>query len=79
MPVKFDVVAATGTYTNKNGEEKKSWMKIGKVLQTQKGFSLKLDAVPVGWDGWAMLAEPKEQERQESKPQKADFDDDPPF
>lgn len=75
MPVKFDVVAATGTYTNKQGEEKKSWMKIGKVLQTQKGFSLKLDAVPVGWDGWAMLAEPKEQE----KPQKADFYDNPPF
>ena len=74
MPVKFDVVAATGTYTNKNGEEKKSWMKIGKVLQTQKGFSLKLDAVPVGWDGWAMLAEP-----QEAKPQKADYDNDPPF
>lgn len=70
MPVKYDVVAATGTYTNKNGEEKKFWMKIGKVLQTQKGFSLKLDAVPVGWDGWAMLAEP-----QEAKPQKADYDD----
>lgn len=74
MPVKYDVVAATGTYTNKQGEEKKSWMKIGKVLQTQKGFSLKLDAVPVGWDGWAMLAEP-----QDAKPQKADYDDEVPF
>jgi hypothetical protein len=69
MPVKFDVVAATGTYTAKDGSEKKSWMKIGSVIQTQKGMSLKLNAVPVGWDGWAMLAEPKD------KPQKADYDD----
>ena len=76
MPVKYDVVAATGTYTNKQGEEKKSWMKIGSVIQTQKGFSLKLNAVPTGWDGWAMLAEPKEQEQ---KSQKADYDDEVPF
>ena len=70
MPVKYDVVAATGTYTAKDGSEKKSWMNIGSVIQTQKGFSLKLNAVPTGWDGWAMLAEP-----QEAKPQKADYDD----
>ncbi len=37
-----------GVYTAKDGSEKKSWMKIGSVIQTQKGFSLKLNAVPVG-------------------------------
>ena len=35
------------------------WNKIGVVLQTDKGFSLKLESVPVGWDGWASLFEPK--------------------
>ena len=35
------------------------WNKIGVVLQTDKGFSLKLESLPVGWDGWASLFEPK--------------------
>ena len=58
MAVAYDVIAATGTY-QKDGQEKKRWSKIGIVLQGNKGLSLKLENIPVGWDGWATLAEPR--------------------
>jgi len=53
MPIVYEVIATTGTYTNKNGEEKKRWQKIGVVMQGNKGLTLKMESVPVGWDGWA--------------------------
>lgn len=59
MSKKFDVVAITGKYTNSNGEEKSRYVTIGAVIETSKGLSLKLESVPVGWDGWAGLYEPK--------------------
>jgi len=59
MPIAYEVIATTGTYTNKQGEEKKRWQKIGVVMQTAKGLTLKMESVPVGWDGWPTLAEPK--------------------
>mgnify|MGYP006275817187 CR=1 FL=1 len=62
MPLAYEVIASTGTYTNKQGEERKRWQKIGVVMQTSKGLTLKLEAVPVNWDGWATLAEPKPRE-----------------
>jgi hypothetical protein len=67
MPIAYEVIATTGTYTNKQGEEKKRWQKIGVVMQGPKGLTLKMESVPVGWDGWATLAEPKAR------------DDGPPF
>lgn len=60
MPIAYEVIAVTGTYTNKQGEEKKRWQKIGVVMQGARGLSLKMEAVPVGWDGWATLAEPRD-------------------
>jgi len=52
--VRYEVVV------KREGKEGKVfWNKIGVVLQTEKGFSLKLESVPVGWDGWASLFEPK--------------------
>jgi hypothetical protein len=59
MPVAYEVIASTGTYTNKQGEEKKRWQKIGVVMQGKNGLTLKMESVPIGWDGWATLAEPK--------------------
>lgn len=55
----FDVVAVTGTYKDKEGKEKNRYMNIGSVLETKNGTMLKLDGVPVNWDGWAYLNEPK--------------------
>jgi len=59
MPVKFEVIAKTGTYTDKNGQEKNRWTKCGAVMETSKGLSLKLESLPIGSDGWFILSEPK--------------------
>lgn len=59
MPVQYDVIAVTGTY-QKGNEEKKRWTKLGVVLQGKNGLSLKLETIPLGWDGWATLAEPRQ-------------------
>ena len=69
--LRYDVCAA-----DKQGE-KTYWRKIGVVLQGEKGFSLKLEAVPIGWDGWASLFEPKPKDGKPAP--KRDFDDDIPL
>lgn len=83
--LKYEVVAQIGTYKDRDGNEKQKTLRIGAILQTEKGFVLKLDAVPVGWEGWAYLNEPKP--REEKPKQKydqnsgafADFGDDIPY
>ena len=62
MSVQYEVTAITGKYTNRDGQEKSRYLKIGVVIQTKNGPMLKLEAVPVGWDGFAYLNEPKERE-----------------
>lgn len=85
---KFDVVAITGKYQDRDGNDKNRYTNIGVVIETDKGLSLKLEAVPVGWDGWAGLYEPKPRDAatpaSSAAPRKRmedDFGDDttPPF
>ena len=71
---RYDVAFAQ---TGKDG--KAYWKQIGAVLQTDKGFSLKLETIPVGWDGWATLFEPKAKESKPEPAQNADLDSDVPF
>jgi hypothetical protein len=59
MGIKYEVSATTGTYTTADGTQKRRYSKIGVVLQTQNGPALKLDTIPVGWDGFAYLNEPQ--------------------
>lgn len=81
MGVKYEVVAVTGEYTNKDGETKKRYAKVGVILETKNGPMLKLETVPLGWDGFAYLNEPKSNEERSStrRGQSAGMDDDPPF
>lgn len=87
MSKKYDVTAVTGKYTDRDGNEKSRYMTIGAIIETRNGPMLKLEGVPVGWDGWAYLNEPKEREggqtqqrQQRQAPQGGGFDDDmPPF
>jgi hypothetical protein len=45
-------VAVTGTYTDRQGNEKKRYVNVGTLFQYDDGgFALKLDSVPVG-EGW---------------------------
>lgn len=56
--VKYDVVAIVGEKTDAQGNKKPRYMKCGIVAETSKGLRMKLDAIPVGADGWFGLFEP---------------------
>jgi len=79
----YDVIATVGEYTNKQGETKKRYLNIGSVIESDKGMSINIESIPVGWTGWAGLYVPKEKEHiAPAKPQsKGAFDDfqDSPF
>lgn len=83
MSVKYEVLAATGTYTDKNGQEKTRWTKHGVVMEKKSGgLALKLESMPVGeFNGWFTLAEPKPRDQQTGKKASglADMDEDVPF
>lgn len=63
--VKFEIRTVTGSYTDKNGSEKKRYQTIGSVIETGKGLMAKIESVPVvegGWSGWCYLNEPRPKE-----------------
>lgn len=83
MSRKYEVTAITGKYQDRDGNEKSRYMTIGAVIETRNGLMLKLEAAPVGWDGWAYLNPPKDKEGQkaparQSSNQRDEFDG-PPF
>lgn len=56
----YDACASVGEYTDREGNRKSRYVKIGAVFQGEKGMSLKLDTIPVaGWNGWISFFEPK--------------------
>ena len=68
MPKKiFDAVASVGEYTDRNGQQKKRYVNIGAVFESDDGkyMSLKLESIPVGpnWSGWVSFFVPKEREQ----------------
>lgn len=68
MGVQYEVTAVTGKYTDLEGKEKNRYLKIGVVVESKNGPMLKLEAVPVGWDGWAYLNTPRPREEAQGKP-----------
>ena len=81
MGIKYDCIVKNGTYTDKSGNEKNRWQKIGVCVDTkQGGLAIKLEAIPVTWDGWISLAEPKPRENAPAQSTNlADLDSDVPF
>lgn len=57
----YDVVAVTGTYKDRNGDEKQEYLNCGVVLDGDKCPVMRIKATPVGpdWNGWLMLLEPR--------------------
>ena len=80
MAVKKELVAKAGTYTNKQGEEKTRYIKVGVQMETAKGTMYKLEALPVPFDGWIFERDlqPKEATPQ-SIPSGQSISDDVPF
>ena len=65
MAIVYEVTVKAGTY-QKDGQEKVRYQRIGSVIETKKGQMLKLDQVPLvegGWQGWAYLFTPKEDDQ----------------
>lgn len=59
MAKTHDIVAVTGKYTDRDGKEKNRYQTIGAIIDTRNGPMIKLESVPLGWDGWAYMNEPK--------------------
>jgi len=75
-----EIKVASGKYTNKSGEEKTSYQRIGSIIETKKGPMIKIDSIPVvdgGWSGWAYIFEPRDQ--QLTKNDGFPLEDDAPF
>jgi hypothetical protein len=65
-----NLVFPTGKYI-KDGEEKTSWMRVGVLIETDKGLRIKLDAIPVvtGDNGlWLSVFEEDSNPRQQAQP-----------
>ena len=84
-----DIVATIGTYTDRDGNEKKRYHKCGAAFTNDEGnISIKIDAMPVHpeWSGWLSLFEKKEfdgaprpSEPVRQQPVAATADDEIPF
>lgn len=70
MPVVKEVTVVTH-YKDSQGNEKKRYHNVGVVMSTRNGDMLKLESLPIGWDGWAYLNDPKEREDKPVKPAQA--------
>ncbi len=73
MGVKYEVTAVM----REDGREKGRYVKLGVVLDTKRGPMIKIENIPVGWDGWAYLNEPRESKNQSAgKSARKQLDDD---
>lgn len=75
--IKKEITAIVGQYTNKEGQQKNRYQRIGSIIDTKNGDMLKLDVIPLkenGWDGWAYINDPRPYE-----PKGLPADDDMPF
>ena len=65
-----NIVVVTGTYTNREGVEKKRYQTIGSLFEDGENFKIKLDTVPLvenGWNGWANCYDLEEKTNKESR------------
>ena len=83
MSIKYEACARGEKYTTADGQEKQKWLRCGVVIEGKNGLSLKLESLPVNFDGWLSFFEPKpreEQQRPQPRRQSAGaFQDDVPF
>ena len=70
---KYDCVAVTGEYQDRDGNTKKRYLNIGSVLEREVGsLCQKIDALPIGTDwllnGWVNFYPPKEDSQPRQQP-----------
>jgi hypothetical protein len=69
MAAHKEVTAILGEYTNANGEVKKRYMKIGAIIESKHGPMLKLEVIPLEWNGYAYINEPYDKSNPRSNKQ----------
>lgn len=63
--VKYDIVATVGEYYDRLGNKKKNYVTVGHEFENDEGQRfLKIDVIPLGWNGMANKYEPKQQQSQ---------------
>ena len=75
-----EITIIAGQYTNKDGQKKNRYQRIGSVIETKNGEMLKLDQLPLidgGWNGWAYINDLRQDDAPQQKRQAND--DDAPF
>ena len=85
MPKRYDVVSHGGEY-EKDGQTKVRWIRHGAIFEKDGKFSMKLDSVPIGGEGWFKLFEPstpqassRVNQGRATTPPADDYGDDIPF
>ena len=60
----YNVIAKCGTYKDENGNRIQKWAKVGVSVDTRDGgIALKIDTLPVKFDGWLQLATPPDDDQ----------------
>lgn len=62
MPRIYNVRVSTGEYTDNQGEKKKRYVQAGVIIEKNGRKYLKMEVIPVGWDGFASLMEPTDKD-----------------
>jgi hypothetical protein len=75
MAVIYKVSAITGKYKDSNGEDKNRYADLGVVMDTKNGPMLKLESIPLNWDGWAYLNTPQPKDGDKKQQRKSEDDD----
>ena len=85
IPMKrtHDITVTTGSYTDRDGKEKKRYTKIGSIFTNEQGqLKIKIDnahpPMDGGWNGWANAYEINEEQAQVQR-KKAGFPEDIEF
>jgi hypothetical protein len=62
------IVATVGEYTDREGKTKKQYANIGTLFERGDGSqAIKLESVPIGWNGWASFYELDEKKPQHTE------------
>ncbi len=62
MAVLKEVCARGEKYTTRDGQEKQKWIRCGNMIETKNGPTIKLDNLPITFDGWLHLFDVKEKD-----------------
>jgi hypothetical protein len=77
MAVKYDVIAGGEKYVGTDGKERRKNIHCGVVMENKYGgLSIKIESLPINFDGWLNTREPKPKEvAQNTGNPPANFDD----